>query len=96
MEGGFTEQTLRQILEQHGFKVFRIERVGRTLTMERFVYNLGLLTRFAPAQRWLARAARALHLEKIRLHINARDMQRMYATAVSDDSVNLDAQSRPP
>jgi SAM-dependent methyltransferase len=76
----FTEQTLRQILEHNGFKVFRVERVGRTLTMERFLYNLGLVTRSALAQRWLARAAQALHLEKLRFYINVRDMQRMYAT----------------
>ena len=78
----FTEQTLRQILELNGFKVFCVERVGRTLTMDRFLYNLGLITRSARAQHSLARAARALHLEKIRFHINVRDMQRMYARAV--------------
>lgn len=77
----FTEQTLRQILEHNGFKVFRVERVGRTLTLERFLYNLGLVTRSPLAQRSLARAARALHLEKLRFHINVRDMQRMYAKA---------------
>ncbi len=83
----FTEQTLRQILEHHGFKVFRVERVGRTLTIDRFLYNLGLVTRSARAQRWLARAARALHLENIRFYINVRDMQRMYAKAVLENSV---------
>ena len=78
----FTEQTLRQMLEQNGFKVFRVERVGRTLTLERFLFNLGLVTRSALAQRWISRAAQALHLETIRFYINVLDMQRMYARAV--------------
>ena len=75
----FTEQTLRQMLDHHGFKVFRVERVGRTLTLDRFLYNLGLVTRSALAQRWLARAAQGLHLDGIRFHVNVRDMQRMYS-----------------
>ncbi len=78
----FTEQTLRQILEHSGFKVFRTERVGRTLTLERFLFNVGLVTRCAFLQGWFARTARALHLEKVRVHVNLRDMQRMYAAAV--------------
>jgi len=78
----FTEETLRQILERNGFKVFRVERVGRTLTMELFLDNLGLVTRSDLAKRWIARTTRALHLEKIRFYINLRDMQRMYAKAV--------------
>ncbi len=83
----FTERTLRQILEQNGFKVFRVERVGRTLTMERFLFNLGLVTRCALAQRWINSASRALHLEKVQLHVNVRDMQRMYARAVQEDAI---------
>jgi SAM-dependent methyltransferase len=78
----FTEQTLQRIMESNGFRVFRIERVGRTLTTERFLVNLGLVTRCALAQLWMANTARAWHLENIRFYINVRDMQRMYARAV--------------
>jgi hypothetical protein len=56
--------------------------VGRTLTLERFLDDLGLLTRSALVQRWIASTCRVLHLERIRFHINVRDMQRMYAKAV--------------
>ncbi len=78
----FTENTLRGILEHNGFKVLRVERVGRTLTMERFLDNLGLITRSAWVRRWIARISQALRLEAIRFHINVGDMQRMYARAV--------------
>jgi SAM-dependent methyltransferase len=78
----FTESTLGQILEKNGFKAFRVERVGRTLTMERFLDNLGLVTRCPAVRGWLARAARVLRLERVRFHINVRDMQRVYARAL--------------
>ena len=77
----FTEQTLGQMLSKQGFKVLRVERVGRTLTLDRFCYNLGLVSRWPLLQRSLAGAANALCLEKVRLYVNVRDMQRMYAQA---------------
>jgi len=78
----FTEQTLQGLLERNGYKVFRIDRVGRTLTLDRFMYNLGLVTRSLRMQRLFANASRRLHLEKLHLYLNFRDMQRMYARAV--------------
>jgi SAM-dependent methyltransferase len=78
----FTEQTLQQLLERNGFKVARVERVGRTLTLERFLDNLALLTRSETVLRWAASISRGLHLDKVRFHINLHDMQRMYARAV--------------
>jgi SAM-dependent methyltransferase len=78
----FTEHTLQAMLEQNGLKVFRIERVGRTLTLERFMFNVGLVTRSPKAQHFFARASERLRLDKIRVYLNFRDMQRMYARAV--------------
>lgn len=77
----FTEQTLRALLERNGFKVVLTERVGRTLTLDRFMYNLGLVTRSARLKQCFANTSRCLHLEKYRLYLNFRDMQRMYARA---------------
>lgn len=74
----FTVPTLRGLLERNGFSVFRVELVGRTLTLERFCYNLGLITRNKTAQRWLAATSTAFHLDKFRVHINVRDMQRIF------------------
>lgn len=78
----FTVATLRALLERNGFQVFRVDRVGRTLTLDRFLYNVGLVTRCGWMQRWLAKVSKELGLEKVRVHVNVRDMQRMYGRAV--------------
>ncbi len=78
----FTEQSLSSLLAKNGFGVLRLEKVGRTLTLDRFLYNVGLVTRSARIQRSLYRLAMALHLDKIRFHVNIRDMQRVFAQAV--------------
>ena len=70
------------MMERNGFSVFRVDRVGRTLTMERFLFNIGLVTSCAPLQHWLVRAAKTLHLDKVCFPVNVRDMQLMYARAV--------------
>ena len=85
----FTEHTLAQLLQKTGFQAVQTERVGRTLTVERLLYNLGLMTRSRGLQRWLGTVASAIGCDKIKIHINAMDMQRMYAkvacSAASDD-----------
>lgn len=78
----FTEKTLGALLEKNGFRVVRVKRVGRTLTMDRFMYNLGLVARNDVAKRILSRTSKAFGLEKLRIYANFRDMQRMYARAV--------------
>jgi len=77
----FTVPSLRQLLEKSGFEVVRVDLVGRTLTLERLFYNIGLITRSARMKRWLASLSTALHLDQFRVHVNARDMQRMYVRA---------------
>jgi SAM-dependent methyltransferase len=77
----FTVPSLRQLLEKCGFEVVRIDLVGRTLTLERLFYNIGLITRSSIMKRWLASLSTALHLDKVRVHVNARDMQRLYVRA---------------
>jgi SAM-dependent methyltransferase len=77
----FTVPTLRRLLEKNGFEVFRVELVGRTLTLERFCYNLGLITRSERMKRWLTAVSAALHLDRFRVHLNVRDMQRLFCRA---------------
>jgi SAM-dependent methyltransferase len=78
----FTEKTLRALLERQGFKVFRTERVGRTLTWDRFLGNLGLVARNRGVYNFFGRVSKRFGLERFRLYVNFRDMQRMYARAV--------------
>jgi hypothetical protein len=67
------------MLKQNGFDVFRVERVGRTLTLERLLFNIGLVSRSARVRRWLARVGQTRWLREATLYVNVRDMQRMYA-----------------
>jgi len=75
----FTVPTLSRLLEKNGFEVIRVELVGRTLTLDRFLSNVGLVLRNSRIRRWFAWLGVKLHLDRLRLHINVRDMQRLYA-----------------
>ncbi len=77
----FTVPSLRRLLEQNGFEVFRVDLVGRTLTVDRLLYNLGVMTRRAAITRFLVRVAAKLRLDRFRVHINVHDMQRLYCRA---------------
>jgi 2-polyprenyl-3-methyl-5-hydroxy-6-metoxy-1,4-benzoquinol methylase len=78
----FTVPTLRQMLEKCGFEVVKTEIVGRTLTADRLLHNIGIITKSERVSDWLSKLSSALHLDKMRLTVNARDMQRVYARAV--------------
>ena len=78
----FTVPTLSQLAEKNGFKVIRADLVGRTLTLDRLCYNLGVILRSEAAKRILARLSCALQLHRFRVHINVHDMQRLYCRAV--------------
>ena len=75
----FTVPTLSRLLEKAGFEVVRTDLVGRTLTVHRLLLNAALVVH----GRWLedrfSRLGQRLRLDQWRLHINLRDMQRLYA-----------------
>jgi SAM-dependent methyltransferase len=77
----FTVPSLSALLERNGFKVERVDLVGRTLTADRFLYNVGVMSRSSGIQKMLARAGAAVGLNKLKLHVNVRDMQRIYCRA---------------
>jgi SAM-dependent methyltransferase len=78
----FTVSSLRQMFEKSGFEVFRVDLVGRTLTLERLCFNIGVILRSERIKRWLASISAALHLDKYRVHLNLHDMQRIYGRAI--------------
>jgi hypothetical protein len=41
----FTVPTLTKLLEIHGFEVVRTDLVGRTLTLDRFLMNVGIISK---------------------------------------------------
>jgi SAM-dependent methyltransferase len=79
----FTVPTLCGMLEKNGFEVERVDLVGRTLTVDRLLYNIGLMTRSNRILEMLGSLSMALRLDKLRLHLNARDMQRIYCRATA-------------
>ncbi len=77
----FTTTTLRKLLEKHSLEVFRTDLVGRTLTVEGLLLNLGIMSHSDRVKRWLAWLGTTFHLDRVRLYVNVRDMQRVYRRA---------------
>jgi hypothetical protein len=61
-----------------GFQLEKLEYVGRSLTLDRFAYNIGVMTKSRQVQRVLESLSRRLLLHKFTIRINLRDMQRVY------------------
>jgi SAM-dependent methyltransferase len=78
----FTVSTLTRLLRQAGFEVARTDLVGRTLTFQRLLTNVGIVSRSDTIRQALARLGKTLRFDKVRLHVNVHDMQRMYCRAV--------------
>ncbi len=71
----FTKDTLMQLVKKNGFKVLKHEKVGRTLTIERLFYNLGIIT---GKKDFFDRLSKKLRLDKFIISLNLNDMQRIY------------------
>lgn len=71
----FTKKTLRKLVEANGFKVLKHEKVGRTLTLDRLLYNFGVIS---GKRAFFNRLAKKLKLENKVIRLNTRDMQRIY------------------
>ena len=79
----FTVASLTRLLERNGFRVCQTDLVGRTLTADRLLYNLGVISRRAGLQKVLERLGSSAYLQRVRLHVNVRDMQQLYCVADS-------------
>ena len=79
----FTFRTLKDLLERNGLKVIKQEKVGRTLTIDRFLRNVGIMSKNNVIKLILSKLSRMLHLHKISIYLNLRDMQRVYCVKVS-------------
>ena len=61
-----------------GFALEKLEYVGRSLTLDRLVYNIGVMIKAPAIARTIESLSRALRFNKISFTINVRDMQRVY------------------
>lgn len=76
----YTSRTLRALLERLGFEILVERRVGRSMSLGRLLWNLGVMSKSKPLQRAtdkLIDAGGLLH--RGRLYLNTRDMVRIYA-----------------
>jgi 2-polyprenyl-3-methyl-5-hydroxy-6-metoxy-1,4-benzoquinol methylase len=76
----FTIPTLSKLATKCGFKILRTDCVGRSMTLSRLLYNVGVMSKSKAVTRSLGRASTSLRLNKVPLHLNARDMVRIYLT----------------
>jgi 2-polyprenyl-3-methyl-5-hydroxy-6-metoxy-1,4-benzoquinol methylase len=79
----FTTQTLRNLYEAAGFKTVQLDYVGRSLTVERLIYNVGVISKSNRLRGVLDKVAASLHLRKASLYLNFRDMQRVCVQKVA-------------
>ncbi len=73
----FTTSSLRTLYEAAGFETVRLDYVGRSLTAERLLYNLAVMSKSPKLRRSLNRLSDRMGLEKLKLYLNLRDMQRV-------------------
>ena len=73
----FTTQTLRQTYTAAGFELVRLDNTGRSLTLDRLVYNVGVMSKSKSVQRIAGSLSRRLRLNEMSFTINVRDMQRV-------------------
>jgi 2-polyprenyl-3-methyl-5-hydroxy-6-metoxy-1,4-benzoquinol methylase len=76
----FTIPSLSRMAARCGFRILRTDCVGRSMTLSRLLYNVGVMSKAKSVTRTLGRASRRLRFNKVPLHLNARDMVRIYLT----------------
>lgn len=74
----FTLPTLKMLLEKNGFRIIKQEIVGRTLALDRLFWNIGVMSKNKHVKNALNRISQLLRLERFVIHLNMRDMQRVY------------------
>ena len=74
----FDLATLAGMARQAGFEVLRHDVVGRTLTIDRLLWNVAVIAKSERLKVLAARLSRRLLLTRLRIRLNARDMQRIY------------------
>jgi 2-polyprenyl-3-methyl-5-hydroxy-6-metoxy-1,4-benzoquinol methylase len=77
----FTKCSFSALLQKAGFKIIKHQKVGRTLSLDRLLFNFGIITN---KRNFFAKVSRKLSLKNYILNVNVRDMQRVYCTKTID------------
>lgn len=73
----FTTETLRKVYEMAGFEHRQVRYVGRSLNLDKLAYNVGVMTKSDAIIKGLMKLSHALGFHRVRMKLNARDMQRV-------------------
>ena len=79
----FTTASLKKLYEAAGFREVKVAYTGRSLTADRLAWNIGVMSKSDRVKGMLDRMSRKLKLEKLRLYLNMRDMQRVCVQKVA-------------
>jgi 2-polyprenyl-3-methyl-5-hydroxy-6-metoxy-1,4-benzoquinol methylase len=83
----YTGRTLAALLERCGFEIVAQRRVGRTVSLGRLLWNIGVMSKSRTLQQTIERLSAALGLmQRGRLYLNARDMVRIFARKMAPDA----------
>ena len=76
----YTGRTLGALLERFGFEIVAERRVGRTVSLGRVLWNIGVMSKSKTVQQVIERLSAAWDLmHRGRLYLNTRDMVRIFA-----------------
>ncbi len=73
----FTTKTLGAMVRKAGFELLRLDIVGRSLSLERLAWNLGVMSKSRRIQAAARRLSSHPWMRDRRIRLNARDMQRL-------------------
>ncbi len=74
----FTVDTLSRLAMRVGFAVRETEFVGRSLTIGRLLFNIGVISKSEAVKTAMEFLTRTLRLDRFHVYLNLRDMQRVY------------------
>lgn len=77
----YTVKTLSALLEANGFEIARVDKVGRTMSVARLLFNVGVMSKNARVRNFVQSISEKWNLHQRYLYLNARDMVRIYARA---------------
>lgn len=73
----FTRESLQKMYEEAGYREVKTWSTGRSLTLERLAWNLGVISKMKGVRKALEVLSRKLKLNNVRIYLNARDIQRV-------------------
>lgn len=74
----FTSRCLRDMASKAGFEVLKLDYVGRSMTLDRLLYNIGVVSKRKSVQQSLYKFSKRFELSRFSMTLNLHDMMRAY------------------